>query len=130
MSRFHPIVTTTALQECAAFYERALDARVLFRSEWYVQVSLDGWELGFLHPNTPRRVPVFQHTTPTRGLCLALEVEDVRETAARLTARGITFLGPMQSFAHGEVAFSIMDPAGVVLNVVERREPKPDITDL
>ncbi len=130
MSRIHPIITTSALQECATFYARAFDAQVMFRAEWYVHVSLDGWELGFLHPDPPQRMPVFQHTTPTRGLCLALEVEDVRAAAERLTARGIALLGPLRSFAHGEVAFSVLDPAGVVLNIVERREPKTDLLTL
>jgi uncharacterized glyoxalase superfamily protein PhnB len=130
MNRVHPIVTTPALLDCAAFYERAFDAQVVFRNTWYAHVSLDGWEIGFLHPNPPQRTPVFQQTTPTRGLCLAVEVEDVRATAARLQDRGVALLGPLRSFAHGEVSCSVMDPAGVVLNIVERREPRTDLDDL
>lgn len=130
MKHLQPIITTAALQECAEFYRRAFDARVLFRADWYVQLSLDGWEIGFLQPNHPERLPVFQHTTPTRGLCLAVEVDDVRATYDQLTARGIPPLGPLRQFASGEWSFSVMDPAGVVLNIVERRGDSADITDI
>ncbi len=125
-----PIVTTAALLECAEFYRHAFDARILFRADWYVHVSLDGWEIGFLKPHHPAPLPVFQHTTPTRGLCLAMEVNDVRAMHEQLLARKVPPLGPLRQFATGELSFSVMDPAGVVINIVERRADRADIVDL
>ena len=130
MRHLQPIITTHALQECAEFYRRAFDARILFRADWYVHLSLDGWEIGFLQPNQPERLPVFQHTAPTRGLCIAVEVDDVRTMHQQLIARGIPPLGPLREFPGGELSFSVMDPAGVVLNIVERRADHADIVDI
>lgn len=120
MKHVYPIVMTQALKECREFYVKALDATVLFQQDWYVHLAVDGWEIGFLRPNHPMRLPVFQHTTVTRGLCLAIEVHDVQQVHDDMLAKGIELFGPLRTFPSGEKSFSVMDPAGLVLNVVER----------
>lgn len=116
----YPIIATTAIPECKAFYQKALDARVLFDSDWYLQLQVKDFELGFLRPNAPGPLPVFQHPIPSRGLCLALEVENVNAVFEDFRARGIEILGKPAAFANGETSFMVMDPAGVILSVVER----------
>lgn len=131
MKHLYPIITTPSLKECRDFYVKALGARVLFQQDWYVHVSIDGWEIGFLKPNPPKRLPVFQQAALTRGLCVALEVPSVQEVHDALVSKGIEILGPLQTFPGGEKAFSVMDPAGVVLNIVERsNESTGDVTEL
>lgn len=120
MKHLYPIVTTAVPLDCRDFYVNALGARVLFQKEWYVHLSVDGWEIGFLQPNPPVRLPVFQHASVTRGLCLAVEVADVRALHAQLVAQNIPRLAELAEFPGSEWAFSVMDPAGVVLNIVER----------
>jgi uncharacterized glyoxalase superfamily protein PhnB len=71
-------------------------------------------------PDPPARLPMFVHTAPSRGLCLALEVEDVRAFCAQLQARNVPLLSALQEYEGGELGFSLIDPAGVVLNVVGR----------
>ncbi|AXQ27404.1 glyoxalase [Solimonas sp. K1W22B-7] len=119
MRHLYPIVTTPDLARCRSFYVDALGASVLFEQDWYLHLSVDGWEIGFLHPSHPRRLPVFAHTALTRGLCLALEVEDVRALHDRLAAKGVDILGRIGEHPGGELSFSVMDPAGTVLNVVQ-----------
>ncbi len=116
----YPIIATTALDECKTFYQRALDARVLFESDWYLQVAVEAFEIGFLRPDAPGPMPVFQHPIPSRGLCLALEVPDVNAVFERFRERGVEILGKPAHFRNGEMSFMVMDPAGVILNVVER----------
>lgn len=127
MRHLYPIITTPALADCKDFYVRALGAQLLFESDWYVHLAIDGWELGFLHPNPPTRLPVFQHATLSRGLCLALEVPDVQRAYDEFIARGFEPLGRLERYQGGELAFSLMDPAGLVLNVVERRPDLPRV---
>lgn len=127
MRTWYPIVTTAALRECAEFYQNAFDARVLFRNDWYLHLSVSGWEIGFLRPNPPTRLPVFQHTTQTRGLCFALEVPDVSAVYEDLARREVPPLGPLTRFGDGELSFSVVDPAGTVLNIVERRDSRVDV---
>jgi catechol 2,3-dioxygenase-like lactoylglutathione lyase family enzyme len=120
MKHLYPIVATPALKECKDFYVRLLNARVMFQKEWYLHLSIDNWEIGFLHPMQPTRLPMFRHATLTRGLCLALEVRDVATTHQEFIDKGIEILGRLETFPSGENGFSVMDPAGIVLNIVER----------
>ena len=130
MKHLYPIITTPMLYEARDFYVRVLEARVLFQQDWYVHLSIAGWEIGFLRPNHPQRLPVFQHATLSRGLCLALEVDDVREIHRDMLAKGIELLVPLNESHGGELAVSVMDPAGVVLNVVERHSEPSGIFEL
>jgi catechol 2,3-dioxygenase-like lactoylglutathione lyase family enzyme len=117
----YPIITTLAPAECLEFYRRAFDARVLFKSDWYVHLAVGEWEVGFLRPDPPQRLPVFQHASLARGLCFAVEVEDVAAVYEQIRSRGFEPLGKPERFPNGELAFTLLDPAGVVLNFVERR---------
>ena len=126
----YPIITTPEPAQCKDFYVKAFDARVLFERDWFVHLAIDKWELGFLKPNPPVPMPLFQHASPSRGLCLAVEVEHAGRLLGRLRARGIEPLGQPQQAANGEIAFSVMDPAGVILNVVETRPDTSDVIEL
>jgi len=121
MRHLYPIITTPNLADCSRFYVDVLGARVLFQQDWYVHLSVSGWEIGFLQPNHPQRLPVFQHTALSRGLCLALEVDDVRALHDELVAKGIELLGALRRYPSGDLSFSVMDPSGIVINIVERR---------
>jgi len=126
----YPIVTTLVPAECRDFYQKALDARIIFQADWYVHLAIGSWELGFLKPDPPQRLPVFQHARPSHGLTLAIEVPDVRAVFKQLADRGIEALGKPEVFANGECAFSVMDPAGVILNFVEHRADTSGIVEL
>ncbi len=118
---FYPIVTTIVPMECRDFYQRAFNAHVLFQTDWYVHLKLGNGEIGFLKPNPPQRLPVFRHARPSSGLTLAFEVPDVRAVYKQITDLGIEAFGKPEESAGGELAFSLMDPAGVILNFVEQR---------
>lgn len=127
---FYPIITTLEPVACRDFYQKALDARVLFETDWYVHLQLGGGEIGFLKPNPPQRLPVFQHARLSSGLTLAIEVPDVKAVYLQMTRRKIQTLGKPEKFSNGELSFSVLDPAGVVLNFVERRGSTSEIVEL
>lgn len=126
----YPIVTTPEPAACRDFYKKAFDAVVAFETDFYVHLAIGGWELGFLKPNPPQHLPVFQHARPSHGLTLAIEVPDVAAVFRQLAARGIEALGKPEEFPNGEIAFSVMDPAGVVLNFVEQRGGASEMVQL
>ena len=126
----YPIITTLVPGECRDFYRKAFDAVVEFETDWYVHLAIGNWELGFLKPDPPQRLPVFQHARPSHGLTLAIEVPDVRAMHEQLGKLGVDTLGRPEQFPNGELAFSVMDPAGVVLNFVEQRGGAPDVVQL
>jgi catechol 2,3-dioxygenase-like lactoylglutathione lyase family enzyme len=127
---FYPIVTTLVPLECRDFYQKALDARVVFQTDWYVHLAIGQREIGFLKPNPPQRLPVFRHARPSSGLTLAFEVPDVSAVYRQFQRWKIETLGQPEQSESGEMAFSVMDPAGVILNFVEHIPEKSDIIEL
>ena len=127
---FYPIVTTLVPLECRDFYRHALDAQVVFEQEWYVHLRIGTQEIGFLKPNPPQRLPVFRHARPSSGLTLAFEVPDVGAVYRQFQRWKIDTLGKPEESETGEIAFSVMDPAGVILNFVEHIPEKSDIVEL
>ena len=127
---FYPIVTTLVPGACRDFYKQALDARVVFETEWYVHLAIGDREIGFLAPNPPRRLPVFRHARPSSGLTLAFEVPDVSAVFRQFQRWKIDTLGKPEESDTGEMAFSVMDPAGVILNFVEVRRDDSDIVEI
>ena len=127
---FYPIVTTLVPAECRDFYKKALDARVVFESEWYVHLAIGDREIGFLKPNPPRRLPVFRHARPSSGLTLAFEVPDVSAVYRQFQRWQIETLGKPEESETGEMSFSVLDPAGVILNFVEIQKDSSEIVEL
>lgn len=121
MSAWYPVITTSALEECEAFYTAAFDAEVMFGNAWYLHLKFLGHEIGFIQHNPEGKLPVFPHITQTRGLSLVVEVEDVNETYHDLHRRGVPPLGPIRPYNRGEPSLTLVDPAGTVLNLVEVR---------
>ena len=126
----YPIVTTLVPVECRDFYKKVLDATIVFETDWYVHLKIGRWEIGFLKPNPPQRLPVFQHARPSSGLTLAIEVPDVRAVYKKLGTLGVETLGKPTEFPNGELVFSVMDPAGVILNFVEHKSEPSDVVEL
>jgi len=128
MQGVYAIVTTPEIQACCDFYRRAFSARIVFRADWYAHIRFRGWELGFIKPHQDTRLPVFQHTTTTRGLCIAIESTNVQDDYDTLIERGLAPLGPMRRSANGERSFAVLDPAGTVINFLEHRADVDDDT--
>jgi catechol 2,3-dioxygenase-like lactoylglutathione lyase family enzyme len=126
----YPIITTLVPTECRDFYRKVLEAVVVFENEWYVHLKIGTWEIGFLMPNPPHRLPVFRHARPSSGLTLAIEVPDVGSAFRQFQRYGIETLGKPEEFANGELSFSVMDPAGVILNFVEVKRDTSDIVEI
>lgn len=121
----YPVFTSPDLAACREFYARAFDARVLFQSPWYLHLAIEDLQIGFVHPSPPMRLPVFRHTTPSRASSLVLEVADIDAAYRDLLARGIEALGRPETYPDGEIAIQVVDPAGLVLNLIQAPEGDP-----
>ena len=113
------IITTTDVADSERFYMTAFNARTVFSSPWYAQIAIGDFQLGFVHPNPPVRLPVFRQTTPSRGLTLAFEVADVELCYGQLKQRGIEPLGRPERYPDGEIAFQLLDPSGTVISLIQ-----------
>ena len=118
------VITTPLVRECCEFYARALDATVIDHSEGFARLRFRGFELAFIQPNQLPRLPMFQHTAPTRAFSLAIESGNLLLDYDDLIRRGLAPLGPLREFENGQRSFALIDPAGTVINFIEPR-PQP-----
>lgn len=128
--QIYPIVTTIKLSACRDFYVRLLGGEVVFAGRWYLQVRLGQAEIGFVHPEAPTEIPLYRQAIVSKGLSLALEVEDADAEHRRLRALGVETLGRPKHSDWGEFHFRLLDPAGCVINVLERRQPDADLIEI
>ncbi|WP_329044322.1 hypothetical protein OG738_24315 [Amycolatopsis sp. NBC_01488] len=71
-------------------------------------------------------MPDGYRTQPTSGLSFGLVVEDAAAEAKRLTEAGVDLVTPVVDEVYGQRHFSVADPNGVLLDVIEMIAPDPD----
>lgn len=128
--QIYPIVTTKALADCREFYVRLLGGTVVFEAKWYLQLRLNHSEIGFVHPDAPRELPLYRQAIVSKGLSLALEVDNASAELERLRGLGVETLGKPQFSDWGDFHFRLLDPAGTVINVLQRRDEHADVVEL
>lgn len=113
-------IVTPHLQACRDFYVRAFGCNIVFDEDWFVLLELGGGELGLLAPEQVTQHPHFRAATSGRGTWVTIDVEDVQVTWQRLIAQGVTPECEIREESWGDRHFLITDPAGIVVDIVQR----------
>jgi uncharacterized glyoxalase superfamily protein PhnB len=126
----YPLVTTPALFAARDFYVRHFGFTVLFEAAWFVYLTGEadgetrGATIAFMHPDHPSRPPG-PEAFDGHGVIVTIEVADASAAYAALTESGAPIIHPLTDEVWGQRRFMTRDPAGVLVDVVEQREPKP-----
>lgn len=122
----YPLITTPQLFACRDFYRRHFGFEVGFEASWFVWLTRGADDgavaLAFMHPEHPSRPPG-PEPLDGRGLLLTLQVDDAAAEATRLAAAGVAITYPLSTEPWGQKRFQVIDPAGLVLDIVEQVEP-------
>lgn len=78
-----------------------------------------GINLIFLRTGLPSFKPEHMRGHRADGLLVAFVVDDIDAEYARLQAKGVAILTPIETEAWGERYFQVADPNGVVLQLVQ-----------
>ncbi|HEY8467507.1 MAG TPA: VOC family protein [Solirubrobacterales bacterium] len=127
LSSFYPVICTDEVAATRDFYMRYFGFEVVFDAGWYVSLRQPGgaYELGIVdaqHPTVPEGF-----RAAASGLILNFEVEDVDAEYRRLVVDG--GLEPqleLRSEDFGQRHFMVVDPAGVLVDVITEIEPSPE----
>lgn len=122
--KFWSGVVTERLRESKDFYVRLFGCEVVYESDWFVLLRLDGTELGFMSPNLESQAPVFRPAFPGQGVWIAVEVDDVDAEHERVRALGVAVEVALRDEPWGDRHFVVVDPNGIGVDVVQRREPE------
>ena len=118
------------LEAARVFYTEVFGFAVIFSNEWYLHlVSESGIQVGFLLPDQPTQPPIFQQPYSGSGVIFSLEVDDADAAYATAQAMWLKIVLELRSEEWGQRHFSIEDPNGVHLDIVQAIEPSEEYQD-
>ena len=117
------LITTDKMQECRDFYVRHFGFEVAFESPIYMQLSLKsqngtGFSLAFMPTKHPFGV-VGAEPFNGQGLMLTIQVADSAAVYAKIIAEHANIIHELKTEAWGQRRFTMRDPAGVAVDVVQ-----------
>ncbi|WP_020579254.1 VOC family protein [Actinopolymorpha alba] len=120
LDSFYPVIGTSQVAECRAFYTQHFGFEVVFESDWYVSLRRPEpphYELALLD-HTHETIPEGSRV-PVQGLILNFEVPDVDAEHRRLvTEAGLPERLSLRSEDFGQRHFIVAAPDGVLIDVI------------
>ncbi|MEA2047002.1 MAG: VOC family protein [Campylobacterota bacterium] len=119
-----PVFTVKDLTAAKNFYTENLGFTVAFDGDWYIHlISTSGVQIGFLLPDQPSQPPIFQKPYLREGVIFSLEVEDVDASYTVAKSKSLNIVLELQSEEWGQRHFSIEDPNGIYIDILQYFEP-------
>ena len=114
----YPIIVTSAFADCRDFWVRHLGFSVIFENDWFVYLQANGTSMAFMSPAHPSAPPGPEPYTA--GISMELEVTNATDALAEIRATGREPDYPLTDEAFGQRRFSVRDPSGLWINVVQQ----------
>jgi catechol 2,3-dioxygenase-like lactoylglutathione lyase family enzyme len=112
------------LNKAKAFYTDHLAFNVAFENEWYLHlVTETGIQIGFMLPDQPTQPDIFKTAYSGKGAIFSLEVTDADAAYAEAQANSLEIVLELVSEEWGQRHFSLKDPNGLLIDVVQATEP-------
>ncbi|VBB06672.1 glyoxalase/bleomycin resistance protein/dihydroxybiphenyl dioxygenase [Lucifera butyrica] len=117
-------ISTSKLQESKEFYMKYFDFRLVYESDWYIElIAPDMPTMGISFTLPQREEGEFFNG---RGLILSFEVEDADAEYERLEAAGLQIYQELQNKPWGERSFVVEDPNGVHVYIYKSIPATPE----
>ena len=114
----YPIVVTQEVMACRDFWVRHLGFEVVFENGWFCYLAANGASVGFMSPDHPSAPPGPEPYEA--GISFELEVADATAALAEVRATGREPDYPLTGEAFGQRRFSLRDPSGLWINIVQQ----------
>ncbi len=119
-----PVFVVNDVSAAKDFYTHYLGFIVAFENEWYLHLAAaSGVQVGFMLPDQPTQPNVFHAHYPGRGVIFSLEVDDVDDAYSQALRHQMDIILDLRSEDWGQRHFSVRDPNGIYLDVVQAIEP-------
>lgn len=124
IKRMDATISTSKMQESKNFYMRYFDFRLVFESDWYIElISPDEPAIGISFTLPQRDAGEF---FSGKGIIISFGVEDVDAEYRRLKAAGLEIVQELQDKPWGERSFVVDDPSGVHVYIYTLISPTPE----
>jgi predicted enzyme related to lactoylglutathione lyase len=122
--RIVPNISSASFAASRDFYAAMFDLEVSVElDDWYLQLmapSEPRLNIGFLAPGNEHFAGRDSSSGPS-GVVLTIHVDDVDEAYARAQRLGAEIAAEIRDEPHGQRHFLVVDPNGLVLNVMSAR---------
>jgi predicted enzyme related to lactoylglutathione lyase len=119
ISKLSTCIITDKIEETKYFYSKILKTKITFDCGWYCSICFEGSksEIQFMTPQKESD-KLFLNQGVTYNIC----VEDVDFEYAKIVAKGVTTVDPIEDHPWGDRSFVILDPNDVRLYIYSDRE--------
>lgn len=124
IKRVDSTISTSKLAESRDFYILHFGFKLVYESNWYVELIAPGMSnLGISFTLPQREMGEFFNG---KGMILSFEVDDADEEYSRLKEAGLEIYQELQDKPWGERSFVINDPNGVHVYIYKSIPPTPE----
>lgn len=117
VTSIYPVAMSRDVAAATGYFRDLFGFEVVFEADWYASLRRDRWELAFVDASHPTIPAGFR--TPTQGLIINLEVEDVDAEYQRLVIDGgQTPALDLRSEDFGQRHFILTGPDDVLIDVI------------
>lgn len=121
----YPLITAKDMAASRDFYVKHFGMQVIFEANWVVMLGdLDSGKIaiGFMTPDHPTNPPgpeVFDG----KGMIVTIQVRNAAKVCAALKEQGVKIFYDLTIEPWGQRRFTLHDPSGVIVDVVEKTRP-------
>ena len=121
------VFIVNSIDKAKIFYKDNFGFNVAFQNEWYLHlVSPTGIQVAFMLPNQPTQPDIFHKTYSGDGIIFSLEVNDVDSAYSYAKDNFLNVVLELRSEEWGQRHFSLEDPNGVHVDIVQAIEPSEE----
>jgi uncharacterized glyoxalase superfamily protein PhnB len=121
----YPLITVKNKAASRDFYVKHFGLEVIFDADWVTMLGnarSGRIALGFMTPDHPTNPPG-PEAFDGKGMILTIQVADAAKAIAELKQNGVAPFYDLHDEAWGQRRFTLTDPNGVIVDVVEQTEP-------
>lgn len=127
----YPLITVKDMRASRDFYVKHFGMQVIFEASWVAMLGdaeSGKIAIGFMTPDHPTNPPgpeVFDG----KGMIVTIQVRNAAKACAALKAEGVHIFYDLKEEPWGQRRFTLHDPSGVVVDIVEQIEPQSGFWD-
>ncbi len=119
-----PVFIVKYLGKAKVFYGDHFGFNVVFQNEWYLHlIAQSGIQVGFMLPNQATQPGIFHAPYAGDGVIFSLEVNDADSAYTHAKNSSLDIVLELRSEEWGQRHFSLKDPNGIYLDIVQATEP-------
>lgn len=123
LKSIYPLIVTDKLTEVKDFYLKVLGFKIVFESDWYIQLEKDNYQIAFMIENAQNQPALLHNKYDGKGLIITLEFDDVDILFKNFPSKK-SIIQNLKDEEWGQRHFLVEDPIGIIIDIVKYTTPE------